>query len=82
MLHDENMGMFGCGNETTVPSEDHSGGSPGETHEEEEQWGVPSHVMESVCSRMLTKGGESKVKEMGERKEVMGVRGEWEATVA
>ena len=58
MLQDDSKGRFGCGKETTVPSDDHSGGFPGEKHEDEEQWRVPSHVMESVCSRMLVKGGE------------------------
>ena len=48
----------------------------------EEQWMALSQVMDRECSsRMSAEGGESKVKEMGERKEAMGVLGEWKATV-
>ena len=46
-----------------------------------EQWRALSQVMDRECSRMFEKGGELKEKEMGERKEAMGVVGEWEATV-
>ena len=67
---------------TVVKSGDHvAGGWEGGPQVVEEQWMTLSQVMDRECSRMLVKGEESKVKEMGERKEAMEEVGEWDTTL-
>ena len=83
MLHEvEGAGRRGGWRVTVVLSGDQLvGGWEGGVQVVEEQWMALSQLMDRECSRILEKGGESKVNETGERKEAMGVLGEWDVTV-
>ena len=68
---------------TDVPSGDQMGGGwEGGVQVVEKQWMALSQVMEREReSEDTARKASEKVNEMGERKEAMGVMGEWEATV-